>query len=75
MSAQEVHDNDEAVPEPRTPSALPKFQLFVTYLSQFAEPITATVIYPFAPQFVRSTGITGGDEKKIGYFAGVVVSG
>lgn len=58
--------------EPQTP--LPWFQLFVVLLIQFAEPITATVIYPFAPAFVRRTGITGGDEKKTGYFAGIIVS-
>jgi hypothetical protein len=65
-------DDQERSPLLRTP--LPKFQLFITYLSLFAEPITATVVYPFAPQFVRETGITGGDEKKTGYYAGVVVS-
>lgn len=57
----------------RTP--LPTFQLFVVYLVQLAEPITATVIYPFAPEFVRRTGITGGDETKTGYYAGLIVGG
>jgi MFS family permease len=52
---------------------LPKLQLAVLLLIQAAEPITATVIYPFIPEFIRSTGITGGDEKKTGYYAGVVV--
>ncbi|KAF8894253.1 major facilitator superfamily domain-containing protein [Mucidula mucida] len=56
----------------RTP--LPTFQLFVVYLVQLAEPITATVIYPFAPEFVRRTGITGGDETKTGYYAGLIES-
>ena len=56
----------------RTP--LPKLQLFVVFLIQFAEPVTATVIYPFVNQFVRETGITGGDEAKTGYYAGIVVS-
>ncbi|KAF9007549.1 major facilitator superfamily multidrug-resistance, DHA1 sub-family [Cyathus striatus] len=53
---------------------LPKFQLFMVLLIQFAEPVTATVIYPFVNQFVRDTGITGGDEKKTGYYAGVIES-
>jgi len=57
--------------ELRTP--LPKFQLFLTFLIQFAEPITALVIYPFVNQFVRDTGITKGDVKKTGYYAGIVV--
>lgn len=55
----------------RTP--LPWAQLLVVILIQFAEPITATVIYPFINQFVRETGITGGDERKTGYFAGMIV--
>ncbi|KAF8884302.1 major facilitator superfamily domain-containing protein [Mucidula mucida] len=56
----------------RTPLAT--YQLFVVFLVQLAEPITATVIYPFAPEFVRRTGITGGDETKTGYYAGLIES-
>ncbi|KAF6759870.1 major facilitator superfamily domain-containing protein [Ephemerocybe angulata] len=56
----------------RTP--LPKLQLAIVFLIQFAEPVTATVIYPFVNQFVRETGITGGDETKTGYYAGIVES-
>jgi hypothetical protein len=33
----------------------------------------ALVIYPFVIQFVRDTGVTGGDESKTGYFAGIIV--
>lgn len=58
-------------PQKRTP--LPKYQLFIAFLIQFSEPITASVILPFVPQFVRSTGITKGDEKKTGYYAGIIV--
>ena len=57
----------------RTP--LPRLQLAIVFLIQFAEPVTATVIYPFVNQLVRETGITGGDEAKTGYYAGIVVSG
>ena len=56
----------------RTP--LPLLQIFIVYLIQFAEPITATVIYPFINELIRETGITGGDETKTGYYAGIVVS-
>ncbi|KAF5359368.1 hypothetical protein D9756_003059 [Leucocoprinus leucothites] len=58
--------------QPRTP--LPKFQLFLVLLIHFSEPITAVVIYPFVNQFVRETGITKGDDKKTGYYAGVIES-
>ncbi|KAH9846218.1 major facilitator superfamily domain-containing protein [Lenzites betulinus] len=53
---------------------LPKLQLFILLYLQLAEPITSTVIYPFVNQLVRETGITGGDERKTGYFAGLVES-
>jgi hypothetical protein len=33
----------------------------------------ALVIYPFIIQFVRDTGVTGGDESQTGYFAGLIV--
>jgi hypothetical protein len=55
------------------PTPLPKFQIFIVLLIQFAEPITALVIYPFVNQFVRETGITNGDERKTGYYAGIIV--
>ncbi|EIW57761.1 MFS general substrate transporter [Trametes versicolor FP-101664 SS1] len=53
---------------------LPKLQLFILLYLQLAEPITSTVIYPFVNQLVRETGITGGDERKTGYFAGLIES-
>lgn len=58
-------------PDVETP--LPKLQLFILLYLQLAEPITSTVIYPFVNQLVRETGITGGDERKTGYFAGLIV--
>ncbi|KAF5379659.1 hypothetical protein D9615_005771 [Tricholomella constricta] len=69
--SSESSQQDELIPK-RTP--LPKFQLFLVFLVQFAEPVTATVIAPFVNQFVRDTGIIGGDERKTGYYAGVIGS-
>ena len=66
------YDYDYDLNEPPTP--LPKLALLSVFLIQTAEPITATVIYPFINQFVRETGITNGDEKKTGYYAGFIVS-
>jgi hypothetical protein len=62
-------ENDQQI----RPTPLPKFQLFIILLIQFAEPVTALVIYPFVNQFVRDTGITKGDEIKTGYYAGMIV--
>ncbi|KAJ7508276.1 major facilitator superfamily domain-containing protein [Mycena galericulata] len=64
--------HDEVTPAKRTP--IPKFQLFILLLIQFAEPMTALVIYPFLVQFVRETGITDGDETKTGFYAGLLES-
>ena len=55
------------------PTPLPKLQIFILFLTLFSEPITAMVIYPFINQFVRETGITQGDERKTGYYAGIIV--
>jgi hypothetical protein len=52
---------------------LPWRQLLIVLLIQFAEPVTAAVIYPFINQFVQATGVTGGNEEKTGYFAGLIV--
>ncbi|KAF8207056.1 major facilitator superfamily domain-containing protein [Mycena galopus ATCC 62051] len=56
----------------RTP--IPKFQVAILLLIQSAEPITALVIYPFVVQFVRDTGVTGGEETKTGFYAGLLES-
>lgn len=53
---------------------LPKMHDFFVVLMQLAESISVTVMFPFINQFVISTGITGGDEKKSGYYAGMLVS-
>ena len=55
------------------PTPLPKFQISIVYLIQFAQPIAALVIYPFVNQFIRETGITNGDDLKTGYYAGIIV--
>ncbi|KAJ6518019.1 major facilitator superfamily multidrug-resistance, DHA1 sub-family [Mycena vitilis] len=67
------HNQPEtAIQQQRTP--IPKFQLFILLLIQFAEPATGLVIYPFVVQFVRDTGVTGGDETKTGFYAGMLES-
>lgn len=60
-------------PQRHSRSTIPRLQLFVVLLIQISEPITATVIYPFVNQFVRGTGVTEGDERKTGYYAGLIV--
>lgn len=77
MTATIDDHNDESVestPQSVKRTPLPLFQIFIVFLIQFAEPITATVIYPFINELIRETGITGGDETKTGYYAGTIES-
>ncbi|KAL4262134.1 MFS transporter superfamily protein [Pleurotus pulmonarius] len=63
---------DEMSTATRTP--LPKLQLAILMVMLGAEPICNSVIFPFVNQFVRETGVTNGDERKTGYYAGIVES-
>ncbi|KAF9254764.1 MFS general substrate transporter [Marasmius fiardii PR-910] len=56
------------------PTPLPHGQLLLVLLIQSSEAITGTVIYPFIAQLIRNTGITQGDEAKVGYYAGIIES-
>ncbi|KAF9035152.1 member of major facilitator superfamily multidrug-resistance, DHA1 sub-family [Panaeolus papilionaceus] len=53
---------------------LPWAQYSILLLVQLAEPLTSQVIYPFAPQLVRDSGVTHGDESKVGYYVGIMQS-
>ncbi|KAF9035135.1 major facilitator superfamily multidrug-resistance, DHA1 sub-family, partial [Panaeolus papilionaceus] len=53
---------------------LPWAQFSLLLFLQLAEPLTSQVIYPFAPQLVRDSGITHGDESKVGYYVGIMQS-
>ena len=55
------------------PTPLPKLQLFIIIFIQISEPVTSTVIYPFVNELIRSLGVTKGDEKRTGYYVGIVV--
>ncbi|EIW79412.1 MFS general substrate transporter [Coniophora puteana RWD-64-598 SS2] len=64
----------QTTPRRRTRTPLPKLQIGILMLVQLAEPITGLVIYPFINQLIAEVGITGGDDKKIGYYAGLIES-
>lgn len=55
------------------PTPLPKLQIGVCLLIQFAEPITALCILPFINQLVSELDVTHGDETKVGYYVGIIV--
>ncbi|KAF7317141.1 Major facilitator superfamily multidrug-resistance DHA1 sub-family [Mycena chlorophos] len=54
----------------RTP--LPVKQLTIIMLIQISEPLASQSIYPYINQLVGELDITGGDVKKVGYYAGMV---
>ncbi|KAF9219620.1 MFS general substrate transporter [Gyrodon lividus] len=58
----------------KKPTPLPKLQIYVLMLSSLVEPIASQCIYPFINQLVRELDITGGDETKVGYYAGMIES-
>jgi MFS family permease len=84
MTVSPAHANeDDQVPllsaagggnEPKKPNPLPKVQIRVLLLSVLIEPIASQSIYPFINQLIREMNITGGDETKVGYYAGLIES-
>lgn len=43
-------------------------------LLQICEPVTSQSIFPYINQLVSELGVTGGDEGKVGYYAGMIES-
>ncbi|OCH84812.1 MFS general substrate transporter [Obba rivulosa] len=81
LSDEHTDGNERPSPKPEREiqnvpavTPLPKLQLFILLYLQLAEPLTSTVVYPFVNQLVRETGVTGGDERKTGYYAGFIES-
>ncbi|KAG0699251.1 MFS transporter [Suillus ampliporus] len=53
---------------------LPKLQISILLLALMLEPIASQSIYPYINQLVSEFDITGGDERKVGYYAGLIES-
>ncbi|KAF8875781.1 major facilitator superfamily domain-containing protein [Infundibulicybe gibba] len=56
------------------PTPLPKVQIGIALLLQLSEPIASQSIYPYINQLISELDITGGDERKVGYYAGLIQS-
>ncbi|KAI0767188.1 MFS general substrate transporter [Fomes fomentarius] len=65
---------EEDASKERKPTPLPKGQIGILMLLHLAEPITSHCIYPFINQLISELDVTGGDEKKVGYYAGLIES-
>ncbi|KAF8220943.1 MFS general substrate transporter [Tricholoma matsutake] len=72
-----VNENTSLLPgqhKNRTPTPLPWFQISIVLFLQTCEPIISLSIYPFINQLVGELDITGGDKRKVGYYAGLIES-
>ncbi|KAH9052776.1 MFS general substrate transporter [Lactarius vividus] len=58
----------------RTETPLPTTQIVVLLLLLLTEPITSLSIRPYINQLFSELPIVGGDERKVGYYAGLLVS-
>ncbi|KAF8879308.1 major facilitator superfamily domain-containing protein [Gymnopilus junonius] len=61
-------------PSEPTRAPLPKLQIAIILLLQVCEPICSQSIYPYINELVGTLDVTGGDERKVGYFAGLIES-
>ncbi|KAI6095037.1 MFS general substrate transporter [Pisolithus croceorrhizus] len=61
-------------PQAKTKTPLPKIQLGLTLFVLFSQPMSSQYIFPFINQLIRELGVTGGDDRKIGYYAGGIES-
>ncbi|KAI9452887.1 MFS general substrate transporter [Lactarius psammicola] len=65
-----LHDRNA----PRKETPLPITQIVVLLLLQLSEPITSLSINPYINQLISELPVVGGDERKVGYYAGLIVS-
>ncbi|PFH48539.1 hypothetical protein AMATHDRAFT_49462 [Amanita thiersii Skay4041] len=84
MSSKQVENEEEigllsspdatAITSTRVPTPLPKLQIAILLFLQICDPIAGQSIYPYINQLIGELDITGGDPRKVGYYAGLVES-
>ncbi|KAG1905235.1 major facilitator superfamily domain-containing protein [Suillus fuscotomentosus] len=77
MSQQQMDEETpllQPVKQKKARTPLPWRQFSIILFLQLAEPLTSQVIAPFAPQLIRDIGITDGDETRVGYYVGLMLS-
>ncbi|KAF6743819.1 major facilitator superfamily transporter [Ephemerocybe angulata] len=75
----QVETSDEETPllkqqRPKGRTPLPKLQIGIVLLLQVCEPLCSQSIYPYINELVSTLDIVQGDEKKVGYYAGLIES-
>ncbi|KAI6030874.1 major facilitator superfamily domain-containing protein [Pisolithus orientalis] len=58
----------------KTKTPLPKTQLGLVLFVLLTGPMSAQYIFPFINQLIRELDVTGGDDRKVGYYAGIIES-
>ncbi|TEB39446.1 MFS general substrate transporter [Coprinellus micaceus] len=58
----------------KAPTPLPYLQIGIVLLLQLCEPLCSMSIYPYINELVSTLDIVKGDEKKVGYYAGLIES-
>ncbi|KAF9223446.1 MFS general substrate transporter [Gyrodon lividus] len=58
----------------KTKTPVPWGQVGTVLFVLVAEPVSSAYIFPFINQLIGELGITGGDDRKIGYYAGLIES-
>ncbi|KIK77865.1 hypothetical protein PAXRUDRAFT_834836 [Paxillus rubicundulus Ve08.2h10] len=65
--------NDNGI-DTKRPTPLPKLQMIVLLSSGLVEAVSMQYLYPFINQLIRDLDVSGGDETKVGYYAGMIES-
>ncbi|KAF8879266.1 major facilitator superfamily domain-containing protein [Infundibulicybe gibba] len=60
--------------EQRGATPLPKAQIGIILLLQLCEPVVGRSIAPYINELIGGLDIIGGDERKVGYYAGLIQS-
>ncbi|KIJ14300.1 Drug:H+ antiporter-1 family protein [Paxillus involutus ATCC 200175] len=74
MATDERVDEETPLLQSRTKTPVPWGQVNVVLFVLVTEPVSSAYIFPFINQLIGELGITGGDDRKIGYYAGLIES-
>ncbi|KAI0295153.1 MFS general substrate transporter [Multifurca ochricompacta] len=77
----DTRQNDERTPlqqnvilTPPNPTPLPRAQLSPLFLLIFAMSLMSASVIPYINELISELPITGGDERKAGYYSGIIIS-
>ncbi|KAJ2934959.1 hypothetical protein H1R20_g2101, partial [Candolleomyces eurysporus] len=74
LSSSSSPSSSSSTPKIQKATPLPKLQIAIVLMLQICEPVCSQSIYPYINELVSTLDIVKGDEKKIGYYAGLIES-